>query len=211
VSTSAKQAPRIIAVLKLPRYRVPLLLARVRMIVERMTGNTWFPTPVPALGIIQAAIDDVDDAQTTTLTRLKDSVAARDEKRVVLLSRLESLRGYVQAIANANPEHAGSIIESAGMYVKNVRGPAGRVFSAKQRKSEEVELSVPSAGDRAAYEFQYGLDGGKTWLSLPDPFTTRTTATVKGLTPGSTVHFRYRASVKGVTGDWSNVIAIIVS
>jgi hypothetical protein len=45
---------------------------------------------------------------------------------------------------------------------------------------------------------------------LPRQFTTRTTVTVTGLTPGSTVHFRYRATVKGLTRDWSQVISLIV-
>jgi hypothetical protein len=197
--------------LKLPRYRAPLLVTRAKAIVERMTGNTWFPKPLPALGVVQAAIDDLFDAEARTLTRAPDSVPARDQKRLVLVTRLESLRDYVQSIADANPEQAATIIESAGMYVKRVRGPAGRVFTATQRLSGEVDLSAPSAGDRAAYEFKYSLDGGKTWSSLPEPFTTKTTVTVKGLKPGSTVHFRYRASVKGVIGDWSNPIAIIVT
>jgi hypothetical protein len=211
MSTSTKLPPRIIAILKLPRWQVPLLLVRTKMIVERMTGNAWFPAPVPALPLVQAAIDDLSEAEARTLTRAPDSVAARDEKRVFLRIQLEMLKVYVQGIANANPEQAGSIIESAGMYVKRGRGPAGRVFGAKQGKSGEVDLSAPKAGDRAAYEFQYSLDGGGTWLSLPEPFTTKTTATVPDLTPGSTVHFRYRASVKGAMGDWSNVIALIVS
>jgi hypothetical protein len=73
-----------------------------------------------------------------------------------------------------------------------------------------VDLVAPKAGDRAGYEFQYSLDGGMTWLSLPEPFTTKASATVRGLKPGSTVHFRVRATVKGVTGDWSNSVAIIV-
>ena len=96
------------------------------------------------------------------------------------------------------------------MYVKNVRGPAPRVFHAKQRKSGEVDLIFPSAADRAAYECQLSLDGGKTWLPLPEPVTTKTTVPVEDLRPGSTVHFRYRATVKGVTGDWSQSISIIV-
>jgi hypothetical protein len=123
---------------------------------------------------------------------------------------LDQLRVHVEAIANANPEHAVAIVASAGMYSKEKRGPAGRVFHAKQTKSTEVNLIAPSAGDRASYEFQYSLDGGVTWHALPQPTTTHAHATVKNLTPGTTVHFRYRATVKGLTGDWSDVIACIV-
>jgi hypothetical protein len=210
VSTSAKQPPRIIAVLKLPEKRVPLLLVCARDIVERMTGNSWFPVPRPSLAVVRKAIDALDAAQTYRLTRTKGSAEVRDAKRVALLLLLEQLKTYVQRIANANAEHAVSIIESAGMYVKNVRGPAPRVFTVKQgRVSGEVDVGVPKAGERAGYEFQYSLDGGKTWLGVP--FTTKTTVTIPGLKPGSTVHVRYRTVVKGVTGEWSQAISIIVS
>jgi hypothetical protein len=211
MSTSTKLPPRIVVVLKLPEYRVPLLITRARTIVGRMTGNSWFPTPLPSLAVVEAAIDDLFAAQTTTLNGPKGSVTARDEKRIVLVVRLQQLAAYVEAIATANYENAASIVESAGMYLKRTRGPARRVFTAKRGSvSGEVDLVVPKAGNRGGYEFQYSLDGGMTWLGLPEPFTTGTIVTVRGLKPGSTVHFRYRATVKGVTGNWSNSIAIIV-
>ena len=126
------------------------------------------------------------------------------------MSRLQQLRAYVEAIATANLENAASIVESAGMYLKRTRGPARRVFSARPgRVSGEVDLVAPSAGDRAGYEFQYSLDGGVTWLGLPEPFTNKASVTVRGLKRGSTVHFRYRSTKKGVTGDWSDTVAII--
>jgi hypothetical protein len=108
MGTSAKQPSRIIVVLKLPRYEVPLLLTQARGIVERMRGNSRFPSPLPSLAAVQAAIDDLSEAETKTLTRARDSVSARDAKRMVLVSRLQQLAAYVQAIATANPEHAAS-------------------------------------------------------------------------------------------------------
>jgi hypothetical protein len=211
MSTSTKLPPRIIVVLKLPEYETPLLIAQARAIVERMTNNQWFPSPLPTLAVVQAAIDDLFEAYTRTLSRAMGTVTLRDEKRVVLVTRLQQLAAYVEAVANAHPEQAGSIIESANMYRKRTRGPSGRVFGARRGKvSGEVDLVAPRAGNRAGYEFQYSLDGGVTWRGLPEPFTTKTTATVRGLVPGSTVHFRYRATVKGVTGNWSDSFALIV-
>jgi hypothetical protein len=211
MSTSAKSPPRIIVVLKLPEYEVPLLVTRARSIVERMTGNQWFPSPMPSLAAVQAALEDLFEAQAATLSGNKSSVPARDGKRTVLVLRLQQLRSYVEAIATANPENAASIIESAGMYLKTGGGPAGRVFTAKPgRVSGEVDLVAPKAGNRAGYEFQHSLDGGMTWLGLPEPFTTKASVTFRRLKPGSTVHFRYRATVKGVTGNWSDSVAIIV-
>lgn len=211
MSGSAKTPRRFLIALNLPEYEVPLFVSKARFIVERMTGNAWFPSPDPPLADIQAALDDLAKAETTAFTRALGAVAARNEKRLVLVARLQHLQAYVQAIATANLESAASIIESAGMDVKKVGKPPPRAFGASPgRVSGDVDLVVPSAGDRAAYEFQHSLDAGKTWLGLPDPVATKTKVTVRGLTPGATVHFRVRATVKGATGDWSQMISIIV-
>ncbi len=42
---------------------------------------------------------------------------------------------------------------------------------------------TPSAGDRAAYELQFSLDGGKTWQPFPQQVTNHATAILSGLTP----------------------------
>jgi hypothetical protein len=210
MGTSAKQSPRFVVVLKLPRYQVPLLLVQARGIVGRMTGNSWFPSPLPSLAVVQQAIDDLSEAETRTLSRAPDAVAARNEKRRDLVALLQYLVAYVQAIATANPEHAASIAESAGMYLKKLGGRGPQVFAAEDGDhSGEVKVYFPKAGDRAAYEVQYSLDGGVTWI---DHGTfNRASATIPSLKPGTTVHIRYRTIVKGVTSDWSDPIAIIVS
>jgi len=189
---------------------VPLLISRARNILQRVTESPWFPSPSPSLATLQAAIDVLADAQAKTLSRAKETVAVRNGKRRNLIALLEQLRSYVEAIASVNPDHAAAIAESAGMYLKDLRGRGGSVFTVKQLRSGEVEVSAPRAGRYAAYEFQYSLDGGVTWLGLAQPVTTKTTATVPDLKPGSTVYFRYRATVKGVSGDWSDPIAFIV-
>ena len=56
---------------------------------------------------------------------------------------------------------------------------------------------------------QYSLDA-KTWLSFPQVVTTKASSTLPGLTPGTRVYLRYRTTVKGVTGDWSDTISVVV-
>jgi hypothetical protein len=211
MSRVIKSHPSIVVVLKLPEDNVPLLVTRAQFIVDRMTKSPWFPEASPLLRAAQGAIDDLHAAEVRTHTRAPDSVPDRDAKRGVLSQRLDELRSYVSKICNANPDHAAEIVESAGMYLKQLRGPAPRVFAlGRGDHSGEVKVTFPRAGDRAAYEPQYSLDGGKTWLPFPQPVTNYATATLRGQTPGSTVHVRFRATVKGVTGDWSDPLAIIV-
>ena len=206
-----KSRPSIVVILKLKEDEAPLLVVRARNIVQRMTGNPWFPSPSPPLADVESAIDDLDAAEVRTHTRAPDSVTDRDGKRKVLERRLDELRGYVFKIASDNPDHAAEIVASADMYLKRLRGPPPQGFAAEPgSRSGEIDVTAPRAGDRAAYEFQYSLDGGKTWLPFPQAVETKASATLPGQKPGSTVHLRYRVTVKGVTGDWSDAISIIV-
>jgi hypothetical protein len=207
---SAKPPPRIVVILKLPEYEVPLLIVRARAILVAMTGNTWFPTPSPTLAEVEAATDDLFAAETRTLTRVVDSVSERDAKRMALVALLQRLGAYVQGVAIANPEHAAEIVESAGMYLKRAGGPRGRTFHAKQIRAGTIHVFAPGAGDGAAYEFQYSLDGGRTWLGTAQQIMNRADVTIDRLPPHAMVHLRYRVIVKNVTGDWSQTIAIMV-
>lgn len=209
-----KSRPSIVVVLKVEDLSVPEILERAQYIVERMKGNSWFPSPSPPLAEVQATIDTLSAAEVRTLTRAPDSVPDRDAKRLVLMTRLDELRNYVFTIANRNPDHCAEIVESAGMYLKKLRGPSPQVWGAEPgSRSGEVDVTAPRVGDRAAYEFQYSLDDKKTWLPFPQAVYTKASATLRGLKPGSTVHLRYRVTVKGVTTDWSECdpISLIVN
>ncbi len=86
---------------------------------------------------------------------------------------------------------------------------APRPFEAKPGAvSGSVKLVAASAARRASYEWQYSVDGGKTWQVAPVTLQTKTT--VIGLTPGATVTFRYREVTKAGEGDWSQLITAIV-
>ena len=76
-------------------------------------------------------------------------------------------------------------VESADMYLKQLRGPLPQVFAAEPGShSGEIDVTAPRAGDRAAYEFQYSLDGGETWLPFPQAVETKASATLPGMKPG---------------------------
>jgi hypothetical protein len=72
--------------------------------------------------------------------------------------------------------------------------------------SGEVKLVAPSAGHRASYEWEYSIDGGATWLTMPPSLQAKTS--LVGLKPGSSVQFRYRAVLKVGASDWSLPITL---
>ncbi|MGA7121563.1 MAG: fibronectin type III domain-containing protein [Polyangiaceae bacterium] len=209
MSTTTRPVARPFAVLKLPEYQVPRLVTVARAIVSAMTKNPRFPSPNPPLATVEAAIAALEEAEVATLGRAPGSVALRDSKRLAVVVLLQQLRDHVQATADADIEEGPAIIESAGMSVKRQRGAQERALVARLGPvSGSVKLSAPKAGNRAGYEWAYSTDGQRTWVSVP--ITVQASTTISGLAPGSTVHFRYRATSKLVTGDWSDSVSTIV-
>ncbi len=199
---------RAIAVLKLPRP-IAVVISIARAILIALTGNPAFPTPVPTLAAVSAAIADLENAQAVALTRVKGAAQTRNQKLAPLGTLLRQLRDYVQSVADASPETAEALIHSAAMNVRKVTVVGKRVFSVRQAAlSGTVSLVAPAAGSRASYEWEMSADGGKTWQPLPPTMPARTTAS--GLQPATTYAFRYRSVTKAGASDWSQPIAIVV-
>ncbi|HEX8794398.1 MAG TPA: fibronectin type III domain-containing protein [Polyangiaceae bacterium] len=208
-SNSNKKVHRSVASLKLPGV-VSLLITYVQGILKALTNNPTFPSPNPPLATIGSAVNDLQVAETAVVTtRAKGTVATRNEKRATLVAMLELLRAYVQSVADATPENAPSIIESAGLALRKTLVRAPRVFAAKAATvSGSVKLIAPTADRRAAYLWQYSTDAGKTWLDVSPTLQAKTTVT--GLPSGTTVQFRFRSVSKGGASDWSAPLSLLV-
>jgi hypothetical protein len=189
--------------------KVADFIAYATGVAHAMTNNPAFPAPVPALSALSAAVSDLQAAETVALTRAKGTAAARNDKRAVVVSLLRQLGGYVQAIADATPENGATIIQSAGIPVRKVTVRATRVFGAKAGPvTGSAKLTAAVAAARASYEWEYSLDGGKTWVGAPSTLRSKTTMT--GLPVGTSVLFRYKAVTKTGEGDWSQGLALLV-
>ena len=194
--------------LNLPK-RIPDLILYANNVVQKLTSNPAFPTPTPTLAALTAAVADLHSAETAALSRAKGAVTVRDNKRTALIALLQQLRGYVQAMADATPEEGAAIIQSAGLAVRKIGVHAARAFAAKQGSvSGTAKITAVSAGHRSSYEWQYSVDGGKTWATAPATIQAKTT--VGGLASGTTVQFRYRTVTKAGEGDWSQAVALLV-
>ena len=203
-----KSTHRPIATLKLPKP-VGALITYAIGIVTAMTGNPAFPSPIPALALVTAAVNALQVAETAALTRAKGTAAARNAKRATLVDLLEQLKAYVQAQANATPDNAANIIQSAGLAVRKTPTHAARTFTVNPGAvSGSVKLYTKSVGSRSAYLWEYSTDAGKTWVAAPVTVQARTTIT--GLPPGTTVLFRVQTVSKTGEGDWSQVLSHLV-
>jgi hypothetical protein len=208
MGTINKSIHRATVSLKLPA-KVADFIAYGTGVVHAMTNNPAFPAPVPALSALSAALSELQAAETLALTKAKGAVAARDDKRAVVISLIQQLRGYVQAVADATPENGATIIQSGGFAVRKVAVRATRVFDAKPGLvSGSAKLTAAVGARRASYDWEYSLDAGKTWVSAPSTLQAKTTIT--GLPVGTSVLFRYRSLTKTGEGDWSQGLALLV-
>jgi hypothetical protein len=208
MTTTNKTGRRAHVSFKLPGP-TPLLITFAQGVVNAMTNNPSFPTPLPALALVQTSINQLQTAETAAQGRAKGTATVRNDRRTALVAQLELLGAYVQSIADANVENGAAIIQSAALAVRKIPLRPPRAFAVKLGPvSGSVKLSVPAAARRAAYDWQYSTDGGKTWLDIPSTLQAKTTMT--GLAVATTPQFRYRAVLKAGEGDWSQAISILV-
>jgi hypothetical protein len=188
---------------------VPQLISLGRVIVRAMSGNAWFPAPIPSLAAVQAAINTLDRTETAASSGTRGLKQARNEARTVLVGLLNRLKANVQGVADENPDFAVAIIESAGMSVATRRlSPKPALAIRRGRVSGSVHLVAKAVAKDASYEWQMSKDGGATWLDLPKTLQAKTT--VPGLKPAGTPLFRLRAVTRRGVGDWSDPVSYVV-
>ncbi len=199
--TTTKAVKRVLVSLHLPAS-VPALVSTAKAVVQAMTKNPSFPNPDPGLATVDAAIDVLQTAECGAQARTKGAVANRNEKRKALVTLLEQLKAHIQKVADGNPDTAAAVIQSAGVAVRKTAPRQKQAFLVKAGAvAGTVKVTAQAAARRASYEWEYSLDGGKTWQAMPSTLQARTQIT--GLAQGTTVSVRYRAVTKAGEGDWS--------
>jgi hypothetical protein len=207
MTTINKTIRPAVAALNLPTPIAALILFG-RGMVTGMTGNPSFPNPSPPLATVTAALDALASAETAAGGRAKGAVTARNVAKEALVLLLKEEKAYVQSVANADPENSATIIESARISVRKVSPRPPRVFDAAQGPTTGTAKLVAASARRAAYEWEYSTDGGKTWIAASPTLQARTTVT--GLPAGTSVQFRYRSVTKTGAVDWSAPVTLLV-
>jgi hypothetical protein len=206
--TNTKATHQTTVTVKAP-LKIGDLVTFVHNVITKLTNNPAFPNLAATIAALQAALTDLQAAETAALSRTKGAATVRNEKRAVVVTLLRQLKGVVQTAADAAPENAASIIESSGLAVRKVPTRAARAFTARPGPvSGTATVTAVAAGQRTFFEWQYSTDGGKTWVNAPS--SVKTKAVITGLPVGTTAQFRYRTVSKTGEGDWSQAVALVV-
>ena len=195
--------------LYLPRV-IALFIVFAQHVVQAMTNNPWFASLAALVATTGTDLAALLAAQAKALAKAKGAAEARDDAKKIVVDDLKLLKSGVQTICNQNPGQAGTIIESAGFFQSKVTLPHKPNLEAVKAPVTPGEVLVRArAVKRASYEWQYSLDGGKTWLSMGT--TTVANTSLLGMAVGTTVWFRFRTTLKKTTSDWSPAISYFVS
>ncbi len=208
--TAIKKVPKHVAVLDLSRLTVPQILLKATSIVEKMTGNAHFPTPVPTLASISAAITLASNALALAQTKAKGTSSPMHAAVKTLVGLLKQLLAYVEAIANSDEPNGIAIIESAGMSVRKPATRKPKVFTAVTGPTPGSVLLNTKAQPRSVYIYQMTTDP----TTLTSWVTISTSQVVKylktGLTSNTKYYFRVAVVTKSVEAPWSPVLSVFV-
>jgi len=199
---------RVLAVLNLPTH-VADQIQFGEAVKAALAANQYFPLPDPIITAFITALTSYDTAETAAQTRAKGTIAARNVAKVVFTSAIHALKARIQQVADASADQAEAIITSTTLAVKKTTPRQKQQFAVRAgATSGAVEVTAKAAAPRASYEWQYSLDGGKTWTSAPNTLKAKTV--LSGLPVATIVEFRYRATTKSGQGDWSQPTSFLV-
>jgi hypothetical protein len=180
-------------------------------LVACLTGNAPFANVNPTAAMLKAIADGLAQANAAVKGGGKAATAARNAKRKDAEEQVDHLVDSVNAIvkaAGADAPNAASMILSTGLPVRATTASHKPPLAVKHGAvSGDVLLAALAVARSAVYYWSWSLDM-KSWTSVPDTFTARTTIT--GLTPGQVYYFRFQAKTrKGMTG-FSDAVQIMV-
>jgi hypothetical protein len=171
------------------------------------------PNPTPAAFLVQ--IQTLQAAQQRTIAREPGASADRNAAANVVVTSLGELRTYVQGLCDASPEKAAQLVAAASMKVivstpahKPVIAATLGVASGSVLLRANKHALVGKTSAMCTFNWEYSLDGQKTWITVlgtPVPATT-----ITGLTPLVTVSFRVSVTTKKETGAYCQPVSIIV-
>jgi hypothetical protein len=181
-----------------------------RHIAALMNENKdlWFPAPTPTLEIVSKNLDALEAAEVTARTKAKGAAAARDTVLAIVHRDLDGLRHYVQSISDQNPGREAEIAGAAGMLTRKEGKHEKPTLAITMTKTPGEVLLRAKAVNGASYEWQYSLDGGKTWVTAGH--STVADLTIPDLTVGAIYWFRLRTTLGHTTNDWSQVVSFMV-
>jgi hypothetical protein len=183
-----------------------------QVILDKMTGNTYFPTPVPTLEQLKAARKAYETALAQVPGGGKEKVVIKNQKKGELANLLSSLALFVEQNSQDNE----AIALSSGFDLAKKPAPVGnlpkpeKLLLADGTNPGEIEVSVESVKGAKSYFLQYTPDPlapDSIWQSIPG---TKSKITVKNLPSVKKYWFRVAGVGASPTLNFSDSLSRVV-
>jgi hypothetical protein len=197
--------------MRLTRKPIPQLITDTKHYLASMTGNAFFPSPIPALPVISAVLNLVESSYALSLTRVKGSASKLQTDVKALSIDLRALAVYVETIANKDPDHAEEIIATGGMLIKKPSRTKPKNFSVKLGKLNGEVLLNNKASLRGIYIYDLSTDPNLAEASWKRIYIgSKVKFSKDGLNSGTKYFFRAASIVKNVQSNYSPVLSLVV-
>lgn len=198
-------------VLKLGNLPLEVKIALVKKILQMMTGNANFTTPVPPLVDVQTQLTATEKAKTNAdaakaTSKQKTAIQHQEEKSLDTI--ITKLANYVEVIANDDV----AIIESAGFTPASKPSPIGELHAPQG-------VAVSTGDDAGELDIHWDVVlGAKSYIiqiNSVDPLKevewkeytlpTKSSNTLKNLASGTRYWVRVAAVGSAGKSGWSDV------
>jgi hypothetical protein len=199
------------------REQSPGVLSRAKIMYAAILAVIGqFPNLPITMAAFLALIQPFDTAQQSMKGKPRGLASVRDTKRDAVWTAMQSLRIYVQSLADALPApEAIALIELAGLLVAGVPVHLKPLLVAKLTTLPGVvhlvanaSLLVKSTSKKVMFNWEWSSDG-KVWNTLPSTPLADTQMT--GLTAMTTYWFRVSVTISRVNGEWSQPTSVLVT
>jgi hypothetical protein len=190
------------------------LVAKCKMIEDKMTGNALYPNPVPALADLTAAREILEQKAVSSRFGDRQAVAERRTQENTVKGMLRRLGSYVQMMSQKEED-----VLSAGFEVRresSPRGPIGRPVGLEAKRSDHLgRVMLDWDVVKGSANYLVGMTTsdpalqGTSWTQVG--FTTRSFFTVDNLQPGTYYWFRVLAIGSSGESAWSDPAMVMAA
>jgi hypothetical protein len=185
------------------------LIARSTAVLNGMTANTHFTAPPIDLPALKAAIDSLSALVAAALDGSKKVIAEKKRQRVTVTMMLNQLARYVEANCNGDL----SIFQTSGFQAASPTKVTKAPLTEKIRKlahgnTGQILVFIKKYPKAQNYEVRFAPANSPTpipWVSQLVT-TTKTPATLSGLTPTTVYIIQARAATLAGYTDWSDSV-----
>src|ERR1035437_8892418 len=173
-------------------------VTKVSNIITAMTGNPDFPTPIPPLSDLSAALGEFVTAMAAAGEGGKALVEIKNQKRIALAELVSQLGLFIMYTANGNT----TVLAGTGYDLTKIPGSqtlanpgAVKIKDGVSSGLLDTSLRRPSGAKSFLYQLTSDpLTAQSTWQSVPG---SKTKYTFTDLTPGQKYWVRFGAVGKG--------------